>query len=44
MRRDDGQRERRRDLFMRKVEKGREDRRWEGRSEQVRHFEKFPIP
>lgn len=32
----DEQRERRRDLFMKKVEQGRDDKRWEGRSDQVR--------
>jgi hypothetical protein len=37
MRKDTDQRERRRDLFMKKVQTGREDKRWEGRSEQVRH-------
>lgn len=35
MRKEGDQRERRRDLFMKKVQTGREDKRWEGRSEQV---------
>ncbi|QDS76423.1 hypothetical protein FKW77_004213 [Venturia effusa] len=35
MRKGGDQRERRRDLFMKKVQMGREDKRWEGRSEQI---------
>jgi hypothetical protein len=31
----DEQRQRQRDLFMRKVEQGRDDKRWEGRTDQV---------
>jgi hypothetical protein len=31
----DEHRQRQRDLFMRKVEQGRDDKRWEGRSDQV---------
>jgi hypothetical protein len=31
----DETRERRRDLFMKKIEQGREDKQWKGRSEQV---------
>jgi hypothetical protein len=38
MRKDNDQREKRRDLFMKKVQSGRADKRWEGRSEQVRYF------
>lgn len=37
MRKEGDQRERRRDLFMKKVQTGREDKRWEGRSEQVQY-------
>lgn len=32
----DEQRERRRDIFMKKVEQGREDKKWAGRTDQVR--------
>lgn len=35
MRKEGDQRERRRDLFMKKVQTGREDKRWEGRTDQV---------
>ncbi|TLD18927.1 hypothetical protein E2P81_ATG01655 [Venturia nashicola] len=35
MRKEGDQRERRRNLFMKKVQTGREDKRWEGRSEQI---------
>jgi hypothetical protein len=43
MRKENDQRERRRDLFMKKVQTGREDKRWEGRSEQVRHIKPFHL-